>query len=243
MSDGRVESGGRLTTTIPRPKDRRASDAGRSRLGDIGRRRRLPRADRIAGRRRLGLLFGLAGLAVALAIGAALFLLPVRTWFDQDRQLDGLENELSELQTVNDDLENEVDLLQTDDGIVGAAREELGHIQPGDNRETMQPLPALPRDLPQGWPYSQAGQIIAIREAAAEAAADGSADGGDGDGDGGWIGPPAPATAAVATTVAPTTVAPTTVAPTSVAPTTVAATTVAPTTLPATSTTPPTSAP
>ena len=218
MSDGRVESGGRLTTTIARPKGRRASDAGRSRLGDIGRRRRVPRGDRIAGRRRLGLLFGLAGLAVALAIGAALFLLPVRTWFDQDRQLDGLGRELSELQTVNDDLEDEVKLLQTDDGIVGAAREELGHIQPGDSRLTMQPLPALPRDLPQGWPYSQVSQILAIREAAASADPGGGGDDGDG-GDGGWIGPPAPAPTAAPTTVAPTTVAPTTVAPTTVAPT------------------------
>ena len=231
MSDGRVESGGRLTTTIARPKDRRASDAGRSRLGDIGRWRRLPRADRIAGRRRLGLLFGLAGLAIALAIGAALFLLPVRTWFDQDRQLDGLEYELGELQTVNGDLQDEVELLQTDDGIVGAARDELGHIQPGDNRETMQPLPPLPRDLPQGWPYSQVGQIIAIREAVA------AADPGDGGGDsndsnGGWIFPPAPATATPtsAAGVAPTTVAPTTVAPATVAPSTVAPSTVAPAT-------------
>ena len=220
MTDGRADSGGRLTTTIARPKDRRASDSGRSRLGDIGRRRRVPRADRIAGRRRLGLLFGLAGLAVALAIGAALFLLPVRTWFDQDRQLGGLEHELSELQTVNDDLEDEVGLLQTDDGIAGAARDELGHIQAGDNRETMQPLPPLPRDLPDGWPYSQVGQIIAIREAAATATpADGVLADDDSDGDGGWIGPPSPTTvaAATATTVvaAPTTVAAATPAPTS----------------------------
>jgi hypothetical protein len=144
----------------------------------------------------------------------------VRTWFDQDRQLDGLEHELSELQTVNDDLEDEVGLLQTDDGIVGAAREELGHIRPGDNRETMLPLPPLPRDLPQGWPYSQVGQIIAIREAAAAADPDGVADDGDDDGNGGWIGPPAPA--AVATTASPTTASPTTAAPTSVAAATVA---------------------
>jgi hypothetical protein len=169
-------------------------------------------------------LFGLAGLAIAGAIGAALFLLPVRTWFDQDRQLDGLEHELSELQTVNDDLDDEVGLLLTDEGIVGAAREELGHIQPGDHRETMQPLPPLPRDLPQGWPYSQVGQIIAIREAAAAAAPDGVADDGDDDGNGGWIGPPVPATVAVATTAAPTTAAPTTAAPTSVGAATVAPT-------------------
>jgi hypothetical protein len=149
----------------------------------------------------------------------------VRTWFDQDRQLDGLEHELSELQTVNDDLEDEVGLLQTDDGIVGAAREELGHIRPGDNRETMLPLPPLPRDLPQGWPYSQVGQIIAIREAAAAADPDGVADDGDDDGNGGWIGPPAPA--AVATTASPTTASPTTASPTTAAPTSVAAATVA----------------
>lgn len=217
MTDGRPpadrpDSGGRLTTRIARPKDRRASDSGRSRLGDIGRRRRVPRGDRIAGRRRLGLLFGLAGLAVALAIGAALFLLPVRTWFDQDRQLGGLEHELSELQTVNDDLEEEVGRLQTDEGIAGAARDELGHIQTGDNRETMQPLPPLPRDLPQGWPYSQVGQIIAIREAAASAT---PADGGVGDdnSDGGWVGATSPVTAAP-TIAAPTTVATATTAPT-----------------------------
>lgn len=224
MSDGRVESGGRLTTTIPRPKDRRASDAGRSRLGDIGRRRRLPRADRIAGRRRSAWLFGLAGLAIAGAIGAALFLIPVRTWFEQDRQLDGLEHELSELQTVNQDLENEVAQLQTDAGIIEAAREELGHILPGDNRRTMQPLPPLPRDLPDGWPYSQVGQIIAIREAAAVAepvdAGGGAAV--DAGSDDGWIGPPAPQTAA------PTAAGPTTVAAPAV-PTTAAAATTQPT--------------
>jgi cell division protein FtsB len=238
MTDGRVESGGRLTTTIARPKDRRASDAGRSRLGDIGRWRRVPRADRIAGRRRLGLLFGLAGLAIALAIGAALFLLPVRTWFDQDRQLDGLEYELGELQTVNGDLQDEVNLLQTDDGIVGAAREELGHIQPGDNRETMQPLPPLPRNLPQGWPYSQVSQIITIRQSAGAADPDG---GDSNDSNGGWIGRPVPATAAPTSAAV---VAPATVAPTTAAPSTVASTSAAPTTTTAPSTTaPPTTAP
>jgi cell division protein FtsB len=224
------------TTTIKRPAGRRASDAGRSRLGDLT--RPIAREHRIAGDRLQTLLFGLGALVIAGAIAGALFLLPVRTWFDQDRQLDGLENELSELQTVNEDLDDEVGLLLTDDGIVGAAREELGHIQPGDNRETMQPLPPLPRDLPQGWPYSQVGQIIAIREAAAAADPSGGADDGDDDGNGGWIGPPAPATTAPPTTASPTTASPTTASPTTAAPTSVAAAAVAPT-----STTVPASAP
>jgi len=211
MEDGRTESGGRLTTMIPRPKGRRASDAGRSRLGDI-RLRRVPRADRIAPRRRSAWLFGLAALVVAGSIGAALFGLPVRTWFEQDDQLQGLEHELSELQTVNNDLQNEVDRLQTDEGMIEAAREELGHVQAGDNRETMMPLPPLPRDLPDGWPYSQVDHILAIREATEAAVASGSVDTAateSNGGGGGWIPPSitAPAVAPVASPTTTTTIA------------------------------------
>jgi cell division protein FtsB len=154
-----------LTTTIKRPANRRASDAGRSRLVDnrrrrIDSRRPLPRVSTTW-------LFGLAALVVAGAIAAALFGLPVRTWFDQDNELQALEHELTEMQAVNHDLQGEVDRLQTDDGIREAAREELGHIQSGDKRQTMLELPPLPTDLPDGWPYSQVEAIIAVRASAA----------------------------------------------------------------------------
>jgi hypothetical protein len=166
MDDRRDEPGGHLTTTIRRPPHRRASDAGRSRLGDVRRRRwaatrvPLPRLSTTW-------LFGLAALVVAGAIAAALFGLPVRTWFDQDSELQALEHELTEMQSVNHDLQGEVDRLQTDDGIREAAREELGHVQAGDNRQTMLELPPLPTDLPAGWPYSQVEAIVAVRAAVA----------------------------------------------------------------------------
>ena len=112
-------------------------------------------------------LFGLAALVVAGAIAAALFGLPVRTWFDQDSELQALEHELTEMQAVNHDLQGEVDRLQTDDGIREAAREELGHVQAGDNRQTMLELPPLPTDLPDGWPYSQVEAVLAVRAAVA----------------------------------------------------------------------------
>jgi hypothetical protein len=152
---------GHLTTTVKPPANRRASDAGRSRLVDI-------RRQRIASRRPLPRvsttwLFGMAALVVAGAIAAALFGLPVRTWFDQDNELQALEHELTEMQAVNHDLEGEVDRLQTDDGIREAAREELGHIQSGDKRQTMLDLPPLPTDLPDGWPYSQIEAVMALR--------------------------------------------------------------------------------
>jgi hypothetical protein len=112
-------------------------------------------------------MFGLAALVVAGAIAAALFGLPVRTWFDQDNELQALEHELTEMQAVNHDLQGEVDRLQTDDGIREATREELGHIQSGDKRQTMLELPPLPTDLPDGWPYSQVEAIIVLRASVA----------------------------------------------------------------------------
>jgi len=170
VDEEQAESNGRSTTMIARPTTRRASDAGRSRFGGIRWPRRLRAADRITARRRSAWLFGLAALVVAGAIGAALFVLPVRTWFAQDDELKALEHERSELQGVNTDLQDEVDRLQTDEGIIEAAREELGQVQPGDNRQTMSELPPLPRDLPAGWPYSQMDSILTVR-AQAEAAA------------------------------------------------------------------------
>ena len=165
MEDRQEGVGGHLTTTIRRPANRRASDAGRSRLVDNRRRR-------IAARTPLPRipttwLFGLAALVVAGAIAAALFGLPVRTWFDQDSELQALEHELTEMQAVNHDLQGEVDRLQTDDGIREAARDELGHVEAGDKRQTMLELPPLPTDLPDGWPYSQVEAIIAVRAALA----------------------------------------------------------------------------
>jgi cell division protein FtsB len=161
MDETRERGGGHLTTTVQRPANRRASDAGRSRLVDnrrlrIASRRPLPRV-------RTTWLFGLAALVVAGAIAAALFGLPVRTWFDQDSELQALEHELTEMQAVNHDLQGEVDRLQTDEGIREAARDELGHIQSGDKRQTMLELPPLPTDLPDGWPYSQIEAVMALR--------------------------------------------------------------------------------
>src|SRR6266508_681867 len=118
------ESVSRLTTTIPRPKNRRASDAGRSRLGDPRRRRRWLDRGVVLRPLRSTWLLGLAALVVAGAIGAALFGLPVRTWFEQDDELGGLDHELGELQQVNGDLRNEVQRLQTEAGQREAIRDE-----------------------------------------------------------------------------------------------------------------------
>ncbi len=148
-------------STVPKPRGRRASDAGRSRLADLT--RPIGREQRIAKRRRPAILAGLVGLVVVVAIGAALFGLPVRTWFGQDDELRQLDAELSELQSVNADLQNEVDRLQTPAGIIEAARDSLGVVAADEQRQTIVGFPDLPTDLPDGWPYGPVERMIALR--------------------------------------------------------------------------------
>ena len=152
----------RTTTTIPKADGRRASDAGRSRLGDFT--RPIAKSQRITRRRRPAVLLGLLALVIVGVIATALFGLPVRTWFEQDDALRRLDAELAELQAVNADLQREVDRAQTDAGIIEAAREELGYIQPPERRETMLELPDLPTEFPRGWPYNIVRRMIAVRE-------------------------------------------------------------------------------
>jgi cell division protein FtsB len=158
------------TTSIPRPKEpAKASDDGRSRLGDFT--RPIPVEKRIIRRPKLALFSGLFVLLVISTIAAAVFVLPMGTWFEQGEQLDQRQAELDELQRVNGQLAGEVERLDTDDGVREAAREEIGFVEEGDQRSTILPLPPVPRTLPDGWPYNVVTQIFAIRTAGPEPAA------------------------------------------------------------------------
>jgi cell division protein FtsB len=150
----------RTTTSIPKADGRRASDAGRSRLGDFT--RPIAKAQRITRRRRPAVLLGLLALVIVGAIATALFGLPVRTWFEQDHELRRLDAQLAELQAVNADLQREVDRAQTDAGVIEAAREELGLVESGERRDTMLDLPDLPTEFPRGWPYNIVTRMIAV---------------------------------------------------------------------------------
>lgn len=151
------------TTSIKRPPKQAAADEGRSRLGDFT--RPIPVDKRISRRPKVALFAGLGVLAVIAVLGAAIFILPIGTWRDQDVDLTQRQAELDELSKVNGQLTAEVDRLQTDDGIREAAREEIGYVEQGERRSTILPLPPLPTDLPDGWPYSVVTGIIAARQA------------------------------------------------------------------------------
>jgi cell division protein FtsB len=152
------------TTSIPRPKEpAKASDDGRSRLGDFT--RPIPVEKRLFRRPKLALFSGIFVLLVIGTIAAAVFILPMGTWFDQGDQLVQRQAELDELQRVNGQLAGEVERLDTEAGIREAAREEIGFVEEGDQRSTILPLPPVPSDLPDGWPYNVVTQIFAARTA------------------------------------------------------------------------------
>jgi cell division protein FtsB len=148
------------TTTLDRP-DLAAADRGRPRLGDLS--RPIPIDRRITHDRRWTLVLTLVALAIAGALGAALFVLPVQTWFSQGQEIERNRQELTQLQTINADLQSEVERLRTDDGIREAAREQLGFIEQGETRQSIRDLPPVPTDLPNGWPYNLVEGIVQLR--------------------------------------------------------------------------------
>ncbi len=207
------------TTSIKRPKLPPASEEGESRLGDWS--RPIPVDKRISRRPKVALAAGIGALVVGGALAAAVFVLPVQTWFDQDEALTDRQAQLDELQRVNNQLAAEVERLGTPDGIREAAREEIGYIGDGEQRFSVMPLPPLPRTLPIGWPYSVTSSILAARSAG-----------------------PAPAETPQTTTPASAPTTPATTAPATTTPATPAPDDTAPTTPPTGApSTPPTGAP
>ena len=64
---------------------------------------------------------------------------------------------------MNTELETETLRLETADGIREAAREDYGFVEIGEERSSILPMPALPNDLPDGWPYNVVTEIIDAR--------------------------------------------------------------------------------
>lgn len=188
---------GHRTSTIPRPRIRNGGAPTRSakgkrvrniRSGGAGSIRPVPgpverhgllddlttpiaRDKQIMPQRRGKLLLGAVATLIALAIGAALFVLPVKSWMKQRDELAVRTSELQTLNAANNQLQSEVDRLQTDDGIREAARTEIDYVPEGEKRVTVLPLPAASTALPSGWPYNLITSILSIRQAEATAAA------------------------------------------------------------------------
>lgn len=148
------------STTITRPRPTRSADDGRSSVGDPT---RGVRRDRRLAPQGANLALFLLGTIIVGALTAALFLLPIRTYFDQDDRIEQRTEQLERIEAVVADLQAEVDRLGTDEGVAEAAREELGFVESGERRQTISELPPVPADLPPGWPYDLVSDIATLR--------------------------------------------------------------------------------
>lgn len=152
------------TTSIKRPPPRAAADAGSSRLADLT--RSIPVEKRVSRKPLYALVAGMMALAVVAAAAAAVFLLPIGTWREQDVDLVQRREQLDELERVNAELAREVERLETDDGIREAARQDYGYVEQGEKRSSILPFPELTADvLPAGWPHNAVTGIIAATAA------------------------------------------------------------------------------
>jgi cell division protein FtsB len=155
-------AGRKTSSKVARPDPpRAASDAGRSRLGDLTRPIALDR--RLTRRRRTTVALAVVTLAVLGAFAASLFVLPIQTFRAQGQTLEIRERQLAQLVEVNEQLETEVQRLRTNAGIREAARAELGFFEAGEETVTVLPSTQLPTDLPAGWPYGLYRSVIALR--------------------------------------------------------------------------------
>ena len=117
------------------------------------------------------LIVGVFAALIAVAIGAALFVLPVKSWMKQRDTLTTRTAELETLDAANAQLQGQVDRLKTPDGVREAAREEIDYVPDGEERVTVLPVGPASTELPDGWPYNLVTSIIALRTAEAAVAA------------------------------------------------------------------------
>lgn len=133
--------------------------------------RRTPIEQRIAQNPATRLLARIALLGIVIAGGTSLFFFPVTDFVTQRSALAQKSSEFATLADANEQLQTEVNALQTPEGIRNAARAQLGYVLPGEQRMSLAPMPKLPTDLPSTWPYTLIANILTIRHATTDSPA------------------------------------------------------------------------
>lgn len=108
-------------------------------------------------------------MAVAIAFVFSLFWVPAHDFISQRAVLAQKQTEFDALADANEQLQNEVNQLQTPEGVRRAARNQLGFVMPGEKRVKLLPPDALPVDLPAQWPYTLVTGIVSVRASIAAA--------------------------------------------------------------------------
>ena len=175
-------SDGHRTSTIARPRQtdaevnsaspRRDQTTTRSRvLSDLT--SPIPVDKRLVQRRRNRWVLGLFATLIVAALAASVFVFPMQSWLKQRGDLKVRQSEQATLDAANNDIQSEVDRLQTNEGIKEAARKDIGYVEQGEKQITVIGAAGPSVILPTGWPYDLITEMVHLRrqEAAAQAAA------------------------------------------------------------------------
>jgi cell division protein FtsB len=109
---------------------------------------------------------GVRRLAVPLLVGVlvcgVLFLgvFPTRTYLNQRESIAEADARLDELESTNEGLQNQRDLLQRDEEIERIAREQYGLAKPGEEVYHLLPPPQDPVQVPDAWPFNRLDQQL-----------------------------------------------------------------------------------
>lgn len=106
---------------------------------------------------------------VLISFANSFVLLPARSWLGQRDEISDRQTELEVIQRANEQLQFEIDQLQTPRGIEQAARSELGYVMEGEKRQVLVGSADAPIQLPSGWPYDLVTRIVTVRTLEAEA--------------------------------------------------------------------------
>ncbi|HMQ25647.1 MAG TPA: septum formation initiator family protein [Acidimicrobiales bacterium] len=105
--------------------------------------------------RRRRRLFWMGVVGIAVAGVAFLGAFPARTYLRQQSATARAESELDTINAEIEELEGQIDDLQTDGEIEQWAREDYHMTRPGEEVVTLLPAAPEPVAVPSGWPYSR----------------------------------------------------------------------------------------
>lgn len=165
---------GNKTSSIPRATRKKSSKRSRLSKAVADRTRPTPRTERLLPKLLGRTLMLVGAVVIVISFGNSFLVLPATSWLGQRQEVDARTEELETIKQATDELQTEVDRLNTPAGVEDAAREELGYVMAGEQRQQIVGDSQAPIELPAGWPYDLVTQIVAVRvnEAAAEAAAE-----------------------------------------------------------------------
>lgn len=101
---------------------------------------------------------------IVISFGNSFIWLPAKSWIGQRNEASGRQTELDTLRLANEQLQKEIDRLNTPSGIEAAARSELGFVMEGEKRKILVGSADAPTNLPAGWPYDLVTHIVSVLE-------------------------------------------------------------------------------